>query len=123
MKTTDKPILQNFHLEGVGHILPEDACEAHKSNRAVLIDVREEYEWETERIDGVLFHPMQQIAQWLPTLHRNQNIIVYCHKGIRSTHVAQFLKNQGFPYALNMDGGISAWKARGLPVTKPLEHS
>ncbi len=122
MKTSSKPVLQNFHLEGVTHLLPEEAHEAHKSNTAVMIDVREEYEWETERIEDVLLHPMQQISQWLPTLDRKQNIIVFCHKGIRSTHVVHFLNDQGYSKAINMDGGISAWKARGLPVTKPLEH-
>ncbi len=122
MKTTGKPVLQNFHLEGVTHILPEEAHEAHRNNMAVMIDVREKYEWETERIEDVLLYPMQQISQWLPTLNKKQNIIVFCQKGIRSTHITHFLKNQGFPNAINMDGGISAWKEKGLPVKKPLEQ-
>ena len=36
MKTTDKPILQDFHIEGVKHINPSDALEAIKSGEAVM---------------------------------------------------------------------------------------
>ena len=41
MKTTDKPKLQVFHIDGVKHINPIDALEALQNGEAVMIDVRE----------------------------------------------------------------------------------
>jgi rhodanese-related sulfurtransferase len=115
MKITDKPILQDFHLSGVKHVLPEDAMEAHKTNEAILIDVRARYEISAAQISDVLNLPMQEISSWISGLSKEQNMIFFCSKGIRSAHVVNFLLHEGYTSALNMDGGISAWKARNLP--------
>jgi rhodanese-related sulfurtransferase len=115
MKTTDKPLMQEFHISGVKHILPEDALEAQKTNEAILIDVRAKYETSSAQIENVLNHPMWEISNWISLLSKEQNIIFFCSKGIRSTHVVNFLLKEGFTNTFNMDGGISAWKDRKLP--------
>jgi len=115
MKTTDKPVLQEFHISGVRHILPEDAREAHKNSEAILIDVRAQYETSPAQIEKVIYHPMWEISNWISELPKEQNIIFFCNKGIRSTHVVNFLLKEGFTNIFNMDGGISAWKDRKLP--------
>jgi hypothetical protein len=68
MKTTDKPTFQDFHIEGVKHIIPSDAHELIKKGEAVLIDVREENETKLESIglDNVLYHPRSVIMERLP---------------------------------------------------------
>lgn len=114
MKTTDKPTIQKFHVEGVKHILPEDAWEAIKIDEAVLIDVREKYET-LSYIENSRFHPMWQIQKWLPEIPDDRHLIFICNKGIRSAHVARFLTEHGHPYAFNLDGGFEAWKTKGLP--------
>ncbi len=115
MKTTDNLTLQDFHLSGVKHILPEDAMEAHKNKEAILIDVRANYELSAAQIPDVLNFPMQGISGWIAGLTKEQNMIFFCNKGIRSAHVVNFLLHEGYTGALNMDGGISAWKGRNLP--------
>ncbi len=115
MKTTDKPKIQKFHLEGVKHILPEDALKAQQNNEAVIIDVREKYEIYPAHIENTLFHPMWKISDWMPSLPKDKNFILMCEKGIRSTSVAHFLMNNDFPNVYNLDGGITAWKERKLP--------
>jgi rhodanese-related sulfurtransferase len=115
MKTTDKPLLQEFHISGVKHISPEDAMEAHKNNAAILIDVRAKYETSAAQIPNVLNLPMHEISGWISDLSKEQYIIVICDKGIRSTHVANFMQHEGFTGAVNMDGGVSAWKDKKLP--------
>jgi len=117
MKTTEKPILQDFHIEGVTHINPADALEALKNGEAVMLDVREinEVKLESVPLDRVLNHPMSVIMDRLPYIAKDQNIIVACPGGVRSVKVANLLLRQGYPNVANLDGGFMMWKAKGLP--------
>lgn len=117
MKTTDKPLLQDFHIEGIKYINPIDAYEALKSGEAVMIDVRESDEIDLEGIplDNVIFHPMTLIMERLSKISKNQNIILVCPGGVRSAKVANLMKIQGYPSVANLDGGFAMWKAMGLP--------
>ena len=118
MKTTEKPTWQDFHIEGVMHILPIDALQAIEKGEAVLIDVRESNEVRLEKIplDRVLNHPMSVIMDRLPYISKDQQIILICQGGVRSVKVANLLNRQGYPDVANLEGGISLWKAHGLPI-------
>lgn len=122
MITTNKPLLQDFHIEGVKHIDPQEAFEALKNNNAILIDVRDENEVKLEYvpIDNVLNHPMSLIMDRLPCIAKDQNIILACPGGVRSSKVANLLDLQGYPSVANLDGGLTMWKARGLPSESDL---
>lgn len=75
-----------------------------------FIDVREPQEHALARIDGAEFLPMSQAQQWLTTLQYDQEIIFFCHSGVRSEHVASYLTHQlGYTNIANMLGGIDAW--------------
>ncbi|MEK7718489.1 MAG: rhodanese-like domain-containing protein [Bacteroidota bacterium] len=118
MQTTERPTLQTFHIEGVRHITPVHALKAVEAGDAVLIDVRELSEVRLEKIplDRVLNHPMSVIMDRLPYITKAQNIILICQGGIRSVKVANLLNRQGFPNVANLEGGITMWKAQGLPI-------
>lgn len=118
MKTSERPTLQSFHIEGVKHIIPTDALEAIQKGEAVLIDVRELNEVRLEKIplDHVLNHPMSVIMDRLPYISKNQHIILICQGGVRSVKVANLLSRQGYLDVANLEGGISLWKAQGLPI-------
>ena len=122
MKTTDHPLLQDFHIEGVKHITPSDAYDTITNGEAVLIDVRELNEVKSESIplDHVLNHPMSVIKDTLSYIAKDQNIIIMCHSGIRSVKVANLLIQQGYPNVANLDGGLMIWKATGLPYDRYL---
>lgn len=122
MRTTNKPRLQEFHIEGVKHVDPLEVIEALKNNDAVLIDVREEYEVKLEYVplDNVLNHPLSVIMDGLPFIAKDQNIILACPGGVRSSKVANLLNLQGYPSVANLDGGLTMWKARGLPFESDL---
>lgn len=125
MITTEKPTLQDFHIDGVKHITPSHAFEAFNKNEAILIDVREEDEMKGEGIglDNILYHPMSVIMERLPYISKDQNIIVVCPIGIRSTKVADLLNINGYPNVANLDGGFLMWKQQGLPFKSNLEFS
>ena len=122
MKTTEKPILQDFQIEGVKHINPTDALEAITKGEAVMLDVREinEVKLESVPLDRVLNHPMSVIMDRLPYIAKDQNIIVACPGGVRSAKVANLLIQQGYPNVANLDGGLMMWKAKGLPFESNL---
>lgn len=117
MKTTDKPTLQSFHLEGVRHIHPSDALEAFTNGQAIMIDVREmnEVKLKSVPLERVLNHPMSVIADRLPYIAKDQQIIVACPGGVRSVKVAQFLGKEGYLQVASLDGGFKEWKTMGLP--------
>jgi rhodanese-related sulfurtransferase len=122
METTNKPTLQDFHIEGVKHITPKNAYELLQKGEAVLIDVREEAEVKLEYIplDNVLYHPMPLIIDRLEYISKNQNIILVCPGGVRSAKVANLLNLNGYPNVANLDGGFTMWKAQGLPFESNL---
>lgn len=117
MKTSDKPTMQDFHIDGVRHIHPGDALEALMSKEAVLIDVREPNEIRIESVplENVLYHPLSLIMDRLPYIAKDQNIILGCTAGIRSSQVANLLNRQEYPNVANLDGGFKVWKSLGYP--------
>ncbi len=78
-------------------------------DRTLLLDVREADELQLARIPGALHIPMGDIPSRLPQLDPQREIIVLCHHGRRSYHVAAFLLKQDFPNVASLRGGIEAW--------------
>ena len=75
----------------------------------ILIDVREQWEFDICQIKGAILRPMGEITKTYANLNKDSNIALYCHSGIRSMHVADFLLSQGFQSLANLQGGIDAW--------------
>jgi rhodanese-related sulfurtransferase len=78
------------------------------NNPPSLIDVREEGEAAICSIDGSTLIPMNTLPQHLQELPRDRAVALYCHSGMRSMMVGQWLSNQGFD-ALSLAGGIDRW--------------
>ena len=75
----------------------------------VLLDVREDWEFQAGHIDGSVLIPMNTIPDRLSELDRQQPIVCICHHGARSTQVALFLEQNGFTETRNLTGGVHAW--------------
>ena len=77
-----------------------------------LIDVREPHEYAVARIEGSELIPMRQVPGELQTLEARADeglLIVFCHHGVRSLNVVNWLRNQGIEACQSMAGGIDAW--------------
>jgi rhodanese-related sulfurtransferase len=74
-----------------------------------VLDVRTKEERDLAMLPGSFWIPMDQITQSLNNLPEEQMIVTLCHHGIRSFHVASYLKQSGFEHVLNLKGGIDAW--------------
>jgi rhodanese-related sulfurtransferase len=85
----------------------------------VLLDVREDAEWDDAHIDGALHIPMHLLPDRLlhdaGALDREAPVVVVCHSGHRSAHVTAWLVEQGYD-AYNLAGGMLAWAAAGRPM-------
>jgi rhodanese-related sulfurtransferase len=81
------------------------------SGDIALIDCREQSEWETARIEGAVLMPMSQWMQSIDqlTAFEGKRVVVHCHHGGRSLRVTHWLRENGFPDAQNMTGGINEW--------------
>jgi len=84
---------------------------------ALLVDVREQNEWDAGHIDGSVHIPMSQMPDRLGELDKKVMTIVVCRSGNRSGKVAAWLINRGYD-ALNMTGGMLSWTEEGLPEVK-----
>jgi molybdopterin/thiamine biosynthesis adenylyltransferase/rhodanese-related sulfurtransferase/molybdopterin converting factor small subunit len=81
----------------------------------VLLDVREPFEYQISHIEGTRFIPLGQLTQRVNELDTADEIVVYCHTGMRSAQATRFLRGLGFKRARNMKGGINAWRAEVDP--------
>lgn len=80
-----------------------------------LLDVRENDERATARIDPSVHIPMREVPGRIRELPRDRTLVVYCHHGGRSEMVAGFLASQGFDQVVNLEGGIDAWSRKVDP--------
>ena len=89
----------------------------------VLLDVREKKEWNTCKIDGAKLLPLSEIKAGnineLKKLKKDENIILYCHKGRRSAEALRILRNRGYKNLRNLTGGIDAW-AKEIDLKVPI---
>ncbi len=74
-----------------------------------VVDVRETYEYEIARVEGVPLLPMSQLQQRFTELDPNTQYYLLCKVGARSHQAMQFLRQQGFKYVKNVKDGINAW--------------
>jgi phage shock protein E len=82
----------------------------------MILDVREQDEWDAGHIPGAVFMPMGEVPNRLSEIPTDKTVIVQCRSGNRSSQVTDFLVKQGFTNVHNMSGGINAWQSAGLPV-------
>jgi len=78
-------------------------------DKPLLLDVREPWEFERCHIDGAELLPMASIPGRFGQLDAGREMVVICHHGVRSFHVARFLEHNGFNKVINLTGGVDAW--------------
>jgi len=97
----------NVEVEGVSQLRASGAD-------FLLLDCREQNEYDVAHIDGATLLPMSQLMARAAEIepHKQRHIVVHCHHGGRSLKVAHWLRQQGFTQVQNMAGGIDAWSER-----------
>ncbi|MBD2751319.1 molybdopterin-synthase adenylyltransferase MoeB [Spirosoma validum] len=81
-----------------------------KGDNIFLLDVRERPEYDVCHLDGAVLIPIDMIPNNRKRIPTDRPVVVYCHHGIRSANVAQYLYAQdGLANLYNLEGGINAW--------------
>ena len=80
-----------------------------QQEKVVLVDVREHSELAICKIAEAIHIPLGEIPTRIELLPRNVPLVIYCHHGMRSRSVVDYLRTLGFDNALNMTGGINSW--------------
>jgi len=75
----------------------------------VLLDVRQDWETKLCRLDNSIHIPIEEIELRTEELNPESEIVVYCHQGVRSAAVAEYLRGLGFSSVQNLAGGLDAW--------------
>jgi rhodanese-related sulfurtransferase len=96
-------------------VTPDWVRERHEAGEIQLIDVREPYEWDAGRVPDAEHIELGLVASRAEEIDRDTPVVFYCRVGSRSTMAAQAFRRAGYD-AYSMDGGMVAWKERGLPL-------
>lgn len=76
-----------------------------------LLDVRQPDEFAIVALPGAKLIPLNELPERVAELAawREQEVVVYCHHGMRSAHAIGWLRHQGFANLHNLAGGIERW--------------
>ena len=97
----------------------EELDRIRKSGESPLVlDVREPAEVAICAIPDSLHIPMGALPARVGDLPKDRDIVVVCHHGGRSAQVTMWLRSQGLPRAINLEGGVDAWARRIDPNMK-----
>ncbi|MEO8092719.1 MAG: rhodanese-like domain-containing protein [bacterium] len=107
----DPDTLQQAKLE----LAPERVAELAASGEAVLIDVRQDYEWERGRIAGARHVEVNQLTAEAASIPKDRPVVFCCRSGSRSGMAAQAFRAGGWD-AHNMADGITAWVGAGFEL-------
>jgi rhodanese-related sulfurtransferase len=99
-----KDLLENIE------ILPREVKERlERGEKFAFIDVREPWEHQTTHIEGTKLIPLGQIRANFAELEAAEDVVLFCHHGMRSLDAAAWLRSQGVEGARSMAGGIERW--------------
>ncbi|WP_031173999.1 rhodanese-like domain-containing protein [Streptomyces durhamensis] len=109
----------SLFLRGEDRVTVDEAlrCTGGVDAPAVLLDVREEPEWNAGHAPGALHVPLSLLAAGaaLPATVQGRPVVVMCRSGGRSRQAVALLTARGVE-AADVEGGIRAWAAAGHPV-------
>ncbi len=89
-----------------------------RGDPVTVIDVREPFEWDIGNLGsyGARLIPMNDLANRVDEVPRDQDVVLMCRSGARSGRMLEMLRDQGFERLWNLKGGILAWSDQVDPT-------
>ena len=101
----------------INAISPQALSEMLQDKTAILIDVREAFEFKNQSIPHANHIPLANInADIINQFPKDTLLVLQCKSGMRSLSAYQLLHSLGFNNIANLEGGIIAWSKAGLPT-------
>ena len=99
---------------------PAEAVLLMNREKAVVIDVCEPGEFAAGHIAGARNVPLAQLESQLPAVVKNKStpVILVCQAGVRSGRALALARKMGYEQAQSLAGGLKAWQAASMPVSK-----
>jgi len=112
-----KAKIREISIDELNLLIPEQS--------PILVDVREDEEWEKAHAIGAIHLSRGTIEQKIEDVIPDPEtpIICYCGGGNRSALVAESLQKLGYTQVQSLVGGFKAWQEAGLPTTDDLDSS
>jgi rhodanese-related sulfurtransferase len=98
----------------LGQVSVDEAIELSRAG-GLLVDVREQDEWDAGHAPDAVHLPLSQLESRLDELPKGEELLIICHSGYRSLRATDALARAGFS-ARNVVGGMSAWARAGGPL-------
>jgi rhodanese-related sulfurtransferase len=96
-------------------IQPQEAQQLVEGGTAVVVDVRDEDEYEAGHIAGAKHVPFDRLNDEAAGVAKGNKVLFYCKSGDRSATAASAFAGSGFD-AYSISGGLEAWAEAGLPL-------
>ncbi len=115
MTDSAPPLLPSAFADPALDLMPDDVRDRLAAGTIVLVDVREQHEWDAGRVPGAVHHEIERIASRAPLLDAAVPVAFMCRGGVRAGMVATAFRAIGYD-AYNVRGGFTHWHAEGLPT-------
>jgi molybdopterin/thiamine biosynthesis adenylyltransferase/rhodanese-related sulfurtransferase len=102
----------------IDEVDPVEARELFESGDPVIVDVREQDEWDEGHIRGAVHIPRGNLESRIEAAapDHERAIVLYCASGSRSAFAAKTLGELGYEDVASLTGGFTDWKRNGFPV-------
>src|SRR5437667_2552369 len=102
----------------IDEVDPVRARELIESGDPLIVDVREQDEWDEGHVPGAIHIPRGYLESRIESAapDRSQQILLYCSAGNRSAFAAKTLQELGYDEPVSLAGGFTDWKRNGFPV-------
>jgi rhodanese-related sulfurtransferase len=101
-------------------VTPLQATQLINQGKAVIVDVRDPQAFAAGHLRDARNIPLNELPKRIGELEKSKakSVILTCSSGAQSSRACAKLKKAGFAEAYSLSGGLSAWQAQGLPITK-----
>ena len=112
-------LMMRSHASADGAVSATEAESMIKDKKNLqLIDVRTAGEYAEGHLAKAKLIPLQELDQRLAEIDKSKPVLLYCRSGHRSGNALKILQGKGYTDVKHIEGGIGAWQAAGLPVTR-----
>lgn len=97
------------------HRISPEEFEAQFSDKAKVLDVRKETEYEAEHVNEAFSRPLAEINEWISSVDDAEHFYIHCAGGYRSMIAASILNSRGIRNFSEIEGGFNKIKETSVP--------